>query len=190
MGIFVNKYGNEFGYHSPEKTKQAIIILRASGFNVSDVSWHNDTCDSVFIEGMPTEESCLFIPNADMTDLDKDEHGVFYFTTGYGSADIGEQFESIYDFIKFAKNNYTMMDKRIIELQNFLVDKNIQFTMYFQDPPVIINLELSQGVMQVTTNPPEDDNPSEPVLMLTGTFVLYKGTSINELIKIIELNMV
>ena len=78
--IEMNRYNNNVGYHTPflsEKHKKEIDD--ALGFTTLDVSWHNDTCDS--IELRPLEfliEDVVFLPNGTDDDPDEEKFNTFY----------------------------------------------------------------------------------------------------------------
>jgi len=46
----MNRYNNDWGYHSPEKTKAFAEALESAGFEVIDQSWSNDEVDALDIE--------------------------------------------------------------------------------------------------------------------------------------------
>ena len=60
----MNNYGNEYGYHTPETTKQFAeeVLKQLKGIELQDTSWHNDECDSFVLNNklavyMPYDQS-------------------------------------------------------------------------------------------------------------------------------------
>lgn len=70
----LNMYGNEFGFHSPKKTKQAFEALTLAGFECEDTSWHNDLCDSISFKN---KQCYLYIPNAEVSDFENEEFATY-----------------------------------------------------------------------------------------------------------------
>lgn len=98
----MNQYKNEVGYHTPElskKHKDAIDkLLRRETL---DVSWHNDTCDSIQLnEGYKTDE--LFFPNSDVANEDEEKFTTFYHTNSETS------FSNIEEVLIWLKNRYNL----------------------------------------------------------------------------------
>tara|TARA_R110002020_G_scaffold59805_2_gene162787 strand:- start:129 stop:440 length:312 start_codon:yes stop_codon:yes gene_type:complete len=71
----MNKYGNQFGVHSPNKTNEVINILNdKTDIEFKDGSWHNDLCDSVYNEEYNLK---IFIPNSEVDDEGNEEFNTF-----------------------------------------------------------------------------------------------------------------
>ena len=71
----MNKYGNQFGFHSPNKTNEVINILNdKTDIEFEDGSWHNDLCDSVYNEEHNLK---IFIPNSEVDDEANEEFNTF-----------------------------------------------------------------------------------------------------------------
>lgn len=68
----MNQYGKKFGYYTPKKTEKTFNILNEifPNLNWEDSSWHNDACDSLYLE---ERRITVYIPNSDKTDLGNEE---------------------------------------------------------------------------------------------------------------------
>lgn len=84
----MNKYGNKYGYQSPNLTELLFnrIQIGSEEFNIEwqDNSWHNDLCDSMHFtitEEVGVHEYVeIFLPNSVVDDEDKEEFNTFFVT--------------------------------------------------------------------------------------------------------------
>ena len=63
----MNRYGNKFGCHTPQKTEEYFnIINKACDIQFVDNSWHNDTVDSLHheISDTPHKFIEIYLPNS------------------------------------------------------------------------------------------------------------------------------
>jgi len=76
----MNRYGNEYGFHSIGLTKTNIIkINKGTGIDFIDSSWHNDTCDSVYheLKASPHEYLQVYLPNSSEYDSDNERYNTY-----------------------------------------------------------------------------------------------------------------
>lgn len=94
------------GIHWVENTEKIIKELEDLGYEVTDTSWKNDTCDSIHIKGMPFDDSCLFLPNSKLHKPEDEAWATFYYKQQYSEDEYHRQFETLEQVINFIKNGY------------------------------------------------------------------------------------
>ena len=55
----MNSYGNNYGCHTPFDTERVYGRLKRAGFDLEDLSWHNDEGDSIKVN----DKCTVWIPN-------------------------------------------------------------------------------------------------------------------------------
>jgi hypothetical protein len=76
----MNRYGNKYGYHSVEMTKNNFRKIEgATGISWIDSSWKNDGCDSMHhkVASTPHKYIELYLPNSESEDTDNEEYNTF-----------------------------------------------------------------------------------------------------------------
>lgn len=96
----MGRYGNQIGYHSVDITTDCYNTLVEAGFNVDDVSWHNDAVDSLSIN-----ELIVFIPNSEEDNSDEEKFNQFIIIRDedYGSGDPLKIVSTIEEVITFIR---------------------------------------------------------------------------------------
>lgn len=68
-----NPKGDLKGFHSRERTTACYNRLKAEGFEVDDLSYINDACDSLYVKSHR-----IYIPNSDNDDPGNEEYNTFF----------------------------------------------------------------------------------------------------------------
>lgn len=101
----MNRYGNKYGFHSPEKTKATLKKLN-SAFEKHqwlDSSWHNDACDSAALEISDDFHLNVYIPNSNKQDLDHEEFNTYSLSE---NLEFISEFKTLEEVINYIKTNY------------------------------------------------------------------------------------
>ena len=95
-----------YGIHNPEMTTALIKEINSkSPVQFEDISWHNDTCDSIHNEEIGIK---IYLPNSRETNYVEERFSRFVVETYalLGGADIEEEFETVDDIIEFINIRY------------------------------------------------------------------------------------
>ena len=93
--VIKNQYGNEFGYHTPKRSKLNFQnIIKESNIDFVDCSWHNDQCDSIWNEVL---DLTIMLPNSENNNEDNEEFNTFSITE---IEDRLFSFDTLIEFIK------------------------------------------------------------------------------------------
>lgn len=102
----MNSYGNEFGYHTPELTREIFNVLKESGHEVDDLSWHNDEGDSIKLDNKAT----VWMPNGRtfthfgyvpyLTTFTDDDGNVYVEEYDWDNEKLFQSKESLLEFLK------------------------------------------------------------------------------------------
>jgi len=96
----MGRYGNQIGYHSVDFTTECYNTLTEAGFNVDDVSWHNDAVDSLNVN-----EITIFIPNSDEDEPNEEKFNRFLIIKDedYGTGNYLKLVDTIEEVITFLR---------------------------------------------------------------------------------------
>jgi hypothetical protein len=134
----MNQYGNKFGFHSPKQTETTFNILTKifPNLNWEDGSWHNDTCDSIYLELEDDYVIHIYVPNSDVTDLGNEEFNTYSLMVN--DEDYADEtyptIESVIDVLKIILKKYlistitnrikdTHNEQDIADLQTFSLEE-------------------------------------------------------------------
>ena len=74
----MNRYNNEYGFHTPKLTKKLIQhINEKTNIEWLDNSWHNDLVDSLYYKNTDGETFFIMLPNGFIQDEDNELFNYF-----------------------------------------------------------------------------------------------------------------
>ncbi len=74
----MNRYNNEYGFHTPQMTKQIIeYVNKETPILWYDNSWHNDVVDSIEYEISKDNMISIMLPNSFLFDIDQELFNTF-----------------------------------------------------------------------------------------------------------------
>lgn len=91
-----------FQYHTEWLTKHYVAKLEEifEGHEFSNISWKNDLCDTIEMDGM----IAIMLPNSVFCDHDNEEFTHFTIRDAYGNHDESASFSTFDEMVEFIKN--------------------------------------------------------------------------------------
>lgn len=88
------------GIHNQRMTTEIIEFLEQQGFEIEDVSYKNDACDSIVIKNR-----ILMLPNSIIDDSNEEKFNTFFISTdSEGNFEYNEKIDSLYEVVVYFNN--------------------------------------------------------------------------------------